>query len=115
LRAAFLRQASSSFAAERRRRILPLLKRVIARAQEQGALRGDLTVADLTTAIWSFAPIIEATAETAPDVWRRHLRILLDGMRPAGATPQEVRALTEPQLEAAMDALRNSYHRRRAA
>jgi AcrR family transcriptional regulator len=116
LRAAFLRHGSrAGLAAERRRQILPPLKRLVTRAKEQGALRHDLTVGDLSTAIWSFAPIIEATAETAPDVWRRHLRILLDGMRAAGATPQVVRPLTEPQLEAAMDALRNRYHRRRAA
>src|SRR3954447_17779015 len=68
LRAAFLRQATSSgLAAERRRRILPLLKRMVDRAKEQGTLRDDLTVGDLSAAIWSFAPIIEATAEVAPD------------------------------------------------
>jgi hypothetical protein len=36
-------------------------------------------------------------------------------MRPAAATPQATRPLSKPQLEAAVDALRNRYHRKRAA
>ena len=116
LRATFLRQAGGSgLVAERRRQILPLLKQLVERAREQGALRSDFTIADLSVAMWSFAPIFEATAEVAPDAWRRHLQILLDGMRPAAATPQVARPLSKPQLEAAVDALRNRYHRRRAA
>jgi len=116
LRAAFLRQATTTgLVAERRSRILPLLKRMVERAKEQGALRDDLTVGDLSAAIWSFAPIIEATAEVAPDAWRRHLRIVLDGMRPLGATRQKTRPLTQSQLESATDALRGRYHRKRSA
>jgi AcrR family transcriptional regulator len=116
LRAMFLRQASGSgIVAERRRQIVPLLKRLVDRAREQGALRDDFTIADLSVAMWSFAPVFEATSEIAPDAWRRHLRILLDGMQPAAATPQVARPLTKPQLEAAVEALRNRYHRKRAA
>jgi hypothetical protein len=66
-------------------------------------------------AMWSFAPIFEATADVAPQAWRRHLRIVLDGIRPEAATPQTVRPLAGRQLERAMEALRERYHRRRAA
>ena len=116
LRAVFLRiPAGEGRFAEQRRRIGPLLKRLIARGREQGSLRADYTLGDLSFAMWSFAPLFEATEGVAPGAWRRHLRILLDGMRPAAATPQSTRALSAPQLEAALGALRNSYHRRRAA
>jgi AcrR family transcriptional regulator len=116
LRATFLRQSGGSgVVAERRRQLLPLLKQVVERAREQGALREDFTIGDLAAAMWSFAPIFEATAEVAPEAWRRHLRILLDGMRPAAATPQQAKPLSRPQLEAAHSALRTRYHRRRAA
>ena len=101
--------------AERRKRIGPLLKRLVARAREQGTLRADFTPGDLSLAMWSFAPLFEATAEVAPDAWRRHLQIVLDGMRSSTATPQVTRPLTERQVESAIDALRNRYHRRRAA
>ncbi len=116
LRDVFLRHAAGEgTAAERRERIRPALAKLVARAREQGAVREDFTVGDLSLAMWSFAPVIESTAGIAPQAWRRHLRILLDGMRPAAATPQTVRPLTGKQLEAAIDALRNRYHRRRAA
>jgi AcrR family transcriptional regulator len=115
LRAAFLRQADERAAAERRRRILPVLDRLIGRAKEQGSLRGDYTLGDLALALWSFAPLFEATTEVAPNAWRRHLQILLDGMQAEGATPQQVRPLAGKQLEAAIRALRARYHGRRAA
>ena len=101
--------------AEKRRRIIPLLERLIARGREEGSLRADFTLGDLSFALWSFAPLLEATATVAPNAWRRHLQILLDGMRPEAATPQRVRPLSARQVEAAVDVLRNRYHRRRAA
>jgi AcrR family transcriptional regulator len=115
LRGLFLRHGAGRGVAERRRLIAPLLERAIERGREQGALRDDLTVGDLSLALWSFAPVLEATAGIAPNVWRRHLRILLDGMRPQAATPQEVAPLAGRRLARAADALRERYHRRRAA
>ncbi len=116
LRVVFLRHpAGVGRVAEQRRRIGPLLEKLVAHAREQGTVRDDLTLGDLSLAMWSFAPVLEATAGIAPDVWRRHLRLLLDGMRPEAATPQTVRPLAGRKLEAAGDALRELYHRRRAA
>ena len=115
LRGVFLRHSTDAALAERRRRIQPALARLVARGREQGEVRGDFTLGDLSLALWSFAPIFEATSRVAPEVWRRHLRILLDGMRPVAATPQSVRPLAGRQLEAAIHALRTRYHGRRAA
>src|SRR5262249_4963186 len=110
LRGVFLRHTQTGSLAERRRRIQPALVQLIERAREQGAVRDDLTLGDLSLALWSFAPIFEATAGVAPQAWRRHLRILLDGMRPAAPTPHDVRPLAGRQLQAAIDALRSRYH-----
>ena len=115
LRGVFLRHGADPALAERRRRIQPALARLVARGREQGVVRDDFTLGDLSLALWSFAPIFEATSGVAPEVWRRHLRILLDGMRPVSATPQSVRPLAGRQLEAAIHALRTRYHGRRAA
>ena len=115
LRSVFLRLPTSPGIAERRKLIGPLLDRLVERAREQGAVRDDLTVGDLSMAMWSFAPIFEATADIAPQAWRRHLQIVLDGIRPEAATPQTARPLAGRQLERAMEALRERYHRRRAA
>jgi AcrR family transcriptional regulator len=100
---------------EHRRRVGSQLDAMIARARDEGSLRDDFTLGDLTFVLWSFAPLFEATASVAPDAWRRHLQIVLDGMRPEGATRQHVKPLSRPQLEATVDVLRNRYHRRRAA
>jgi AcrR family transcriptional regulator len=115
LRGVFLRRADAAAVAKRRERIRPALARLVANAREQGSLRDDFTVGDLSIALWSFAPIFEATSGAAPQAWRRHLRILLDGMRPAAATPQQVRPLSGKQLDAASQTLRSRYHARRAA
>jgi AcrR family transcriptional regulator len=115
LRGVFLRHGDDGAIAERRKRIQPALARLVDRAREQGSVRDDFTLGDLSLALWSFAPIFEATAGVAPDAWRRHLRILLDGMRPAAATPHQARPLTRKQLEASIRALRTRYHGRRAA
>ena len=43
--------------------------------------------------------MIDATAETAPDAWRRHLHWLLDGLRAEAATPQTEPPLDDAQLD----------------
>ena len=115
LRGVFLRPGADAALAECPRLIRPVLARLVARGREQGLVRDDFTLGDLSLALWSFAPIFEATSGVAPGVWRRHLQILLDGMRPAAATPQRVRPLAGKQLESAIQALRARYHGRRAA
>lgn len=92
-----------------------LFEQVLARARGQGTLRSDFTVADLALLFWSFAPLIEATAEVAPQAWRRHLRVLLDGLRADAATPHVEPALTDEELLAATRALREHRLGRRSS
>lgn len=81
-----------------RARIRPLLRRLIERAQEQGALRSDFTAEDLPLLFWTSGRVIETTAAIAPDYWRRYLGLVLDGLRAEAATPLPRPALTEAQL-----------------
>jgi AcrR family transcriptional regulator len=82
-----------------RRRLAPLLGQMIARAQDQGSLRPDFTPEDMPLLFWTSGSVIEATAGVAPDCWRRHLALTLDGLRVGAATPLPVPALTPAQLE----------------
>jgi hypothetical protein len=100
---------------EARRHTRRLFGELLDRARAQGELRADFTVADLSLLLWSFAPVIDATAETAPNVWRRHLHWLLDGMRADAATPQVEPPLDDAQLDAAMRCLRAQRFQRRSA
>ncbi|MHC9296065.1 TetR/AcrR family transcriptional regulator [Mycobacterium sp. LTG2003] len=55
---------------------------LLARAQEAGAMRRDLTRADITTTVWAMRGIVQASRVTAEDstrdAWRRHLGYVLD-------------------------------------
>ncbi|HZC29754.1 MAG TPA: helix-turn-helix domain-containing protein [Gaiellaceae bacterium] len=87
-------------------------EQILTRAQAQGALRADFTFADLALVLWSLRPVMDATATVAPDAWRRHLHLLLDGLRAPAATPHAQPPLTDDDLHAAMRALRESQRRR---
>ena len=65
-----------------KRRLYRLVEEVVARAQQAGRLRADVTPEDLVFLHWANARILQATrAAGAPDAWRRHLGLLLDGFR----------------------------------
>jgi AcrR family transcriptional regulator len=81
-----------------RARIRPLLRVMIARAHEQGTLRTDFTVTDLPLLFWTCDRVIDATADVAPDYWRRYLSLVLDGLRAEAATPLPRPPLTDAQL-----------------
>jgi AcrR family transcriptional regulator len=65
------------------------LRRVIAAllqdAKRHGRAREELTSTDLTMAMWSIRGVIETTGDVAPDAWRRHLDLLIAGMRPSAS------------------------------
>ena len=99
--------------AETRAQMRAQFDELIGRARDQGALRPDFTVSDLALLLWSFAPVIDATADTAPEVWRRHLHWLLDGLRAEAATPQTQPPLDDDQLSESMRCLRAQRFGRR--
>ena len=82
-----------------RARMRPLVARLIARAQEQGALRPDFTSEDMPMLFWTGGRVAELTASVAPEFWRRHLGLMLDGLRAEAATPLPQPPLTRAQLE----------------
>ncbi|MFC9662527.1 TetR/AcrR family transcriptional regulator [Nocardia sp. NPDC127606] len=79
-----------------------LMRRIIVRAQEAGALRPDWTLEDIAFITWSHISVLAATSTVAPDLWRRNLALIFDGLRAKAAHPLPVPALTEDQLMQAM-------------
>jgi AcrR family transcriptional regulator len=67
-------------------------------AQRQGAVRPDVELTDLMVIMYSLQQLVAATAGIAPDAWRRHLAIALDGLRPREAAPLPPVAITFEQL-----------------
>jgi AcrR family transcriptional regulator len=82
-----------------RARIRPLLRKLVARSQQQGSLRPDFTPEDLPLVFWTAGRVIEETAAIAPDYWRRYLALLCDGLRADAASPLPHPPLTRAQLE----------------
>jgi AcrR family transcriptional regulator len=84
-------------------RLFDLVAQVVARAQQSGQLRADLTLEDLAFLNWANARILQAGRATgAPDAWRRHLGFLLDGFRADRAHPLPQPPLSPRQVHRAM-------------
>jgi AcrR family transcriptional regulator len=82
-----------------------LVLRIVGNAKESGQLRADFEEGDFAFVVWSTTTIINATAATAPDAWRRHLAFLLDGLRAGAAHPLPGKALEPDEVAQAMRTL----------
>jgi AcrR family transcriptional regulator len=87
-----------------REELAPLLEEMVARAQESGELRPDVSVTDFALLQMSLGSIIDYTRDADPDIWRRCLGLMLDGMRTQRERPTALPgpALDMEQVECAM-------------
>jgi len=60
---------------------------LVDRAREAGAIRADITGTDVFLLICAPVHTAGFLTNPAPDLWRRYLGIIFDGLRPAGASP----------------------------
>jgi AcrR family transcriptional regulator len=91
-----------------RNRIKPPISHLVHRAQQQGDLREDLIDTDIGVLEIAAIGAAEFTAPAAPDVWRRYLTIMMDGMRArptgdSGNTPLQPPPIDDDQIDACMD------------
>ncbi|WP_280508710.1 hypothetical protein [Nocardia flavorosea] len=68
--------------------IARLIEQITARARAQGSLRPEVEAADITLIQLALLAVLDATRDTSPDSYRRHLGFLLAGIRTDGAGPQ---------------------------
>ena len=62
-----------------------LIAGLLADAQAHGRVRLDLKSTDISLMLWSIRGVLETTGANAPDAWKRHLDLLVAGMRPSEA------------------------------
>jgi AcrR family transcriptional regulator len=86
-----------------RRRVRPLTRELIRRAQEDGSLRADFAPEDMPLVFLTGGRVLEAARGLAPDLWRRYLGLLFDGLRAEGATPLPRGPLTRAQMNRLLD------------
>jgi AcrR family transcriptional regulator len=89
-----------------RDRMRPVVSKLVERAQASGDLRADFDASDMKLIAFMLASAADYAATTKPDVWRRYLAMLVDGLRPARDTVTElpVPPLTTDELVVAMGA-----------
>jgi AcrR family transcriptional regulator len=87
-----------------RSRMLPVVSRMIQRAQEAGAVRADLRPTDVPVIEFMLGMLGDYAAAVRPDLWRRYLALILDALRPerAGASELPEPALSPDELSQAM-------------
>ncbi|QEC50337.1 TetR/AcrR family transcriptional regulator [Baekduia soli] len=87
-----------------RERIKPLVLRILERAQADGSLRADVESTDIPLLQFMVGAAGIYATDVAPEVWRRMLPIVLDGLRAErrGVTPLATPALSQEQFEQTM-------------
>ena len=63
------------------------LETLVDRARTSGAIRADITEADVFLMMCAPVHIVENLTAPAPLLWQRYLAIIFDGLRPDGAHP----------------------------
>jgi hypothetical protein len=85
-----------------RDRVAPSVDALVARAQEQGTLRRDLVPPDFPVLQLMVGAVTDHTGQ--PELWRRYLVILIDGLRAQPGRPTSLPAfdVTDDELQDAL-------------
>jgi AcrR family transcriptional regulator len=70
-----------------RERMFRMVQGLVDRAREYGAVRRDVTGADVILLMCAPNYVTSYVPDASPDLWRRYLAIIFDGLRPEGAHP----------------------------
>ena len=80
--------------------ISPLLTDLVERAKAAGTVRDEVDSTDVGVAVIMLCTVADVTGDVAPDLWRRYLPMLLDGLRTGSDLP--VPALSQEEFRQAM-------------
>jgi AcrR family transcriptional regulator len=85
----FLQEASELNAevAAVRAQLFHTVQALVDRAREHGAVRADVTGADVILLMCAPNYVASYVPDGPPDLWQRYLAIIFDGLRPEGAHP----------------------------
>jgi AcrR family transcriptional regulator len=90
--------------AQARQRLGPVVTELVQRAVDAGAVRGDMAVTDMPLINFMLSTLVDIGREIEPELYRRYLGIVLDGLRPRpeGQEPLPVDALDFDRFQQAM-------------
>jgi AcrR family transcriptional regulator len=87
---------------ELREQIVRIAAELIERAQVAGAVRDDLEPADVPLLMCAAASAAAPMQGALPELWRRYVGVILDGLSPAAATALDQPAPTVADFDAAL-------------
>jgi AcrR family transcriptional regulator len=82
--------------ARMREKMFPLAVVLVARAQESGELRSDAAPQDIPMLQLMIGTIIDLSRDFEPDLWRRFLSIVIQGLRAEPKPPEPLQTATPP-------------------
>lgn len=82
-----------------REQIAPITAELVARAHAAGVLRPDVAQPDIALVPLMVGGVIDAARTVDPDLWRRALAVVLDGLRAGHPAPLPGRPLTPGQFD----------------
>ena len=81
----------------------PHISQIVTRARDDGHLRPEVQSTDIPLVNLLAGTVSEYAGHVEPELWRRYVALLLDGMRAhPGQRPIAVHALDDPQMDEAM-------------
>ncbi|WP_028064065.1 TetR/AcrR family transcriptional regulator [Solirubrobacter soli] len=87
---------------EAKARLRALVTALYDRGKVARVLRDDVEPFDSPLIAIMLGAVMDRSRDVEPELWRRYLAIILDGLRPESATPLPIAALTFEQLDAVM-------------
>lgn len=78
-----------------RAKLAPTVTKLVKRAIDAGAVRADFATSDVPLIIFMLNTIVDFGRDSEPELYRRYLAVVLDGLRPAreGPTPLPLAAV----------------------
>jgi AcrR family transcriptional regulator len=87
---------------EVRTRLRLLVTAIFDRAKTAGVVRADAAPFDAPLLFMMLGSVMDRSRDIEPELWRRYLAVMLDGLRPGAASPLATPALSQEKLDAVM-------------
>jgi AcrR family transcriptional regulator len=89
--------------AHARRAIAPVVAKLVKRAVDAGVVRSDIATSDVPIINFMLTTVVELSRDVEPELYKRYLAIVLDGLRVKDGDPLPVEGLSVPAFQSALE------------
>src|SRR3954462_12588155 len=87
---------------EAKSRLRTRVTEIFDRAKAAGVVREDADPLDTPVIMFMLGAVMDRSSDVEPELWRRYLALIIDGLRPTAPAPLPVPALSVDQVDAVM-------------